>query len=172
MRDDHHIFVGPTSNFVPFYSPWMSLLLPWPAKWHVFVLIILSDPATPNSISVGSPLLIHGLEHFFTWQKLLQPYKASTWSSSSLQLLSSCGVRQSSTGSFFTSWWAVQIEILSWIVSVCPALLQPGIARWEMPFLLELARESDYDTRLNGWHITRGTQPKERMSCLGSHCYN
>jgi hypothetical protein len=69
--DDHHNSVGPTSNFVPFYSPWMSLLLPWPIKWHVFVLVILGDPTTPNSISVDSPLLIHGLEHFFRWWKLL-----------------------------------------------------------------------------------------------------
>jgi hypothetical protein len=43
----------------------------------VFMLVILSYPTTPNSISVGSPLLIHGLEHFFMWRKLRQPYKAS-----------------------------------------------------------------------------------------------
>jgi hypothetical protein len=116
--DDHHISIGPTSNFVPFYSPWMSLLLPWPTKWHVFVLAILGDPTTPNSILVGSPLLIHGPEHFFTWRKPLQPYKASTWSSISLQLVSSCGVGKSSTGSFLTGWWAAQISILSQIVPV------------------------------------------------------
>jgi hypothetical protein len=118
--DDHHISVGPTLNFIPFYSPWMSLLLPWPTKWHVFVLVILGGPTTPNSISVGSPLLIHGLEHFFMQQKPLQPYKASAWSSSSLQLVSSCGVGKSSIGSFLTGWWAAQIAILSWIVPVHP----------------------------------------------------
>jgi hypothetical protein len=118
--DDHHISVGPTSNLVPFYSPWISLLLPWPTKWHVFVLFILGDPATPNSISVGSPFLIRGLEHFFIWQKLLQPYKASAWSSSSLQLVSSGHVGKSSIGSLLTGWWAAQITILSWIVPVRP----------------------------------------------------
>jgi hypothetical protein len=71
--DVHHISVEATLNFVPFYSPWMSLMLPWPIKRHVF---ILGDPATPTSILVGSSLLGCGLEHFFTWQKLLQPYKA------------------------------------------------------------------------------------------------
>jgi hypothetical protein len=118
--DDHHNFVEPTSNFVPIYSPWMSLLLTWPTKCHVFVLVILGDPTTPNSISVGSPLLIHGLEHFFMWQKPLQPYKASAWSSGSLQLMSSCGVGKSTAGSFLTGWWADQIAILSWIVPVHP----------------------------------------------------
>jgi hypothetical protein len=37
-----------------------------------------------------------------------------------------------------------------------------------MPFPLDLARESDYDTHPNECHITRGTQPKEKMSCLES----
>jgi hypothetical protein len=55
--DDHLISVGPTLNFVPFYSPWMSLLLPWPTKWQVFVLFILDDPTMPNSSSKASPFL-------------------------------------------------------------------------------------------------------------------
>jgi hypothetical protein len=42
---DHHISVGPTSNFVPFYSPWM-LLPRWPIKRHAFVLFILGDPCS------------------------------------------------------------------------------------------------------------------------------
>jgi hypothetical protein len=118
--DDDHNSVGPTSNCVPFYSPWMSLLLPWPTKWHVFVLVILGDPTTPNSISVGSPLLIHGLEHFFMWWKPLQLYKTFAWSSSSLQLVSSCGVGKSTAGSFLTGRWVAQIVIFSWIFPVRP----------------------------------------------------
>jgi hypothetical protein len=55
--DDHYISVGPTSNFIPIYSPWMSLLLPWATKWQVFVLFILGDPTMPNSSSKASPFL-------------------------------------------------------------------------------------------------------------------
>jgi hypothetical protein len=76
-------------------------MLMWPIKWHAFVFII-GDPATPNSVSVGSPLLVCGLEHFFTWEKPLQPYKASTRSSRSLQLMSTGGVGKSTAGSFLT----------------------------------------------------------------------
>jgi hypothetical protein len=174
--DDHNISIGPTSNFVPFYSPWMSLLLPWRTKWHVFVLVILGDPTTPNSTSVGSPLLIHGLEHFFAWQKPLPSYKASTWPSRSLQLVSSCGIGKSITGSCPTcSWMVGELPKLQSCLEFCwfaQAFLQPGIARWETPFLLELAWESDYDTHLNGWRITQDMQPKGMMSCLKSHCYN
>jgi hypothetical protein len=89
-----------------FVPPWRSFMPPWPFKRHAFMLFILSNPAMPNSILVGSPLLIGGLEHFSTWQKPLQPYKASAWPSSPLQLMSSCGVGKSSVGSFLTGWWA------------------------------------------------------------------
>jgi hypothetical protein len=37
---------------------------------------------------------------------------------------------------------------------------------------IELAQESDYDTRPNRWRITRGTQPKGKISCLESCCYD
>jgi hypothetical protein len=79
-------------------------MFPWTIKWHALVLFILSNPATPNSISVGSPLLIRGLEHFFTCQKPLQPYKDYAGSSSSLQLVSSCGVGKPTVNSFLTGW--------------------------------------------------------------------
>jgi hypothetical protein len=49
---------------------------------------------------VGSPLLIHGLEDFFMWRKLLQPYKASALPSMSLQLMSLVVLEKSITGSF------------------------------------------------------------------------
>jgi hypothetical protein len=77
-------------------------------------------PLRQTSISVSSPLLIHQPWTFFTWWKPLQQYKAHAWSSSSLQLVSSCGVVNSTAGSFLTSWWAAQIAILSWIVPVRP----------------------------------------------------
>jgi hypothetical protein len=65
------------------------------------------------------------------------------------------------------SWLFDELSKLQSCLELCrftQALLQPGIARWETPFQLELARESDYDTHLNGWHITRDTQSKWRMS--------
>jgi hypothetical protein len=102
-NDIHHISVKTTSNSVPFiHSPWRSLLPPWPIKWHTFMLFILGDPATPNSTSVGSPLLTHGHKDFINWQNPLQPYQASSRSSSSLQLVSSCGDGKPSAGSFLT----------------------------------------------------------------------
>jgi hypothetical protein len=98
----HHISMETTSNFISFFSSWMPLNLPWPIKRHTFVLFILDDPSMPNSTSVGSPLLIRGLEDFFTWQSPLQPYKASSWSSSSLQLMSCCGVGKPTAGLLLT----------------------------------------------------------------------
>jgi hypothetical protein len=73
------------------------------------------------------------------------------------------------------SWLVDELPKLQSCLKLCQltqALLQPRTARWETTFLMELAQESDYDTHLNGWHITRGTQPKGRMSCLEFHCYD
>jgi hypothetical protein len=77
-------------------------------------------PLRQNSTSLGSHLFICEVEHFFTWQKPLQPYKAYAWSSGYLQLMSSFGVGKSTVGSFLIGWWAAQIIILSWIVPVRP----------------------------------------------------
>jgi hypothetical protein len=75
-------------------------------------------------------------------------------------------------GSFLTSWWAVQIVILPWIVSVHPDTSPARIARWKTSFPSELAWESDYNMRSNGWYITRGMQSKGKMSYLESRCYD
>jgi hypothetical protein len=74
--------------------------------------------------------------------------------------------------SFLTGWWAAQIAILSWIVPVHPGASLARIVRSETTFPLELARESDYDTRSNEWRSTQGTQPKGKMPCLRSRCYD
>jgi hypothetical protein len=66
-------------------------------------------------------------------------------------------------------WLVDELTKLQSYLELCrftQTLLQPRIARWETSFPLELAWESDHGTRLNGWCITRGTQPKGRMSCL------
>jgi hypothetical protein len=36
----------------------------------------------------------------------------------------------------------------------------------------KLAKRSHLQLLLNGWRITRGTQPKRRVLCLESYCYN
>jgi hypothetical protein len=66
------------------------------------------------------PCIFVSLECFFTRWKPLQQYKVYARSSSSLQLVSSCGVGNSTAGSFLTGWWAAQVVILSWIVPVHP----------------------------------------------------
>jgi hypothetical protein len=66
-------------------------------------------------------------------------------------------VGKPTVGSFLTSWWAAQIVILSWIVPVRPSASPDRTVKWETPFPLELAQESDYYTHPNGWRITRGT---------------
>jgi hypothetical protein len=45
------------------------------------------------------------------------------------------------------------------------ALLQPWLQDGK-------CRKSNYGTLPNGWCITQGTQPKGKMSCLKSWCYN
>jgi hypothetical protein len=133
----------------PFNSPWTTLMLPWPIKWHTYVLFILGDPATPNSTSMDSPLLICGLQDFFTGQKPLQPYKASAWSPSSLQLVSSCGVGKPTVGSYLTGWRAAQIAILSWIVPVHPGASLVRVAWWKASFPIRIG------PRIQLWHSFR-----------------
>jgi hypothetical protein len=147
-------------------------MLPWPIMWHAFMTFILGDPAMPNSTSVGLPLLIRGLEDFFTWRTPLQLYKDSAWSPSSLQLMSFCGVGKPTAGSFLTDWWAVQIIILSWIMPVHPGASPARIARWKVSSPIRIG------PRIQLWHssqrmcITWGTQLKGKMPCLRSRCYD
>jgi hypothetical protein len=65
-----------------------------------------------------------------------------------------------------------QITMLFWIVPVYPDASQAKIVRWKSYFRLELARESNYNTLLNGRCITRYMQMERMMFCLESHCYN
>jgi hypothetical protein len=169
---DHHISIRPTSNFVPFYSPWMSLLLPWPTKWQVSCCSFSVTPLHQILSWWVHPCLFVG------WNTSLRGGNRFSRIKLPHDLLAPCN-------SCFLVVLENQVPVHSWLADELPklqsclelcrftqALLQPGIARWETPFLLELARESDYDTRLNRCLISQGTEPKGRMSCLECRCYN
>jgi hypothetical protein len=72
-------------------------------------------------------------------------------------------------------WLVDELSKLQSCLELCrfiQALLQLGLQDGKHPFLLELARESNYGTLPNGWRITQATQPKGKMSYLKSHCYD
>jgi hypothetical protein len=70
-------------------------------------------------------------------------------SASYLQLVSSCGVGKLTIGSSLTSWWDVQIAILSWIVPVCLDSSPAEIARWKVPSLIRIG------PRIQLWHSSQ-----------------
>jgi hypothetical protein len=51
-------------------------------------------------------------------------------------------------------------------------LLKTKVARWKTYFLIGISKRPMCIIRQNGWHITRGMQPKRRVLRLESHCYN
>jgi hypothetical protein len=147
-------------------------MLPWPIKRHAFICSfsvtllcqILSRWVHPCLV-VGSNTSSHG-KNRCNLIKLLH------------NILAPCNpclfVVLGKTNRRFIFYWLMSCPncnlILNCVGSTWASL--DRIARWETPFPLELAREFDYHTHPNGWCITRGTQPKGKMSCLGSHCYD
>jgi hypothetical protein len=72
-------------------------------------------------------------------------------------------------------WLVDELSKLQYGLELChftQVLLQPGLQDGKWPFLSELTRESNFNTLPDGWRIIRGTQPKGKMSCLESRCYD
>jgi hypothetical protein len=159
-------------EFQSFDSAWRFFMLTWPIKWHAFMSFLLCDPLCQILTRRIHPFLFVGLKissHDKTRCSLIK---------FSHDLLSPCNLcllvvlENQPPIHFLTSWWAIQIINLSWIVPVRPVASPARIARWKSPFSIGIAQESDYDTLPNGWSINWGTQPKGKMSCLESCCYD
>jgi hypothetical protein len=170
---DHHISIGSTSNFIPFYSPWMSLLPPLAHQAACFRVVHSRWPHDANSTLVSNPCSLVGLKipsHDVTHCSLIElPHDR-------LPRCSSCLVVVLQKKQPLVCSWLVdelsKITILSRIVSDRLGASPIGIPRWKMPLSLELVRESDYDSLPNRWRITQGTQPERKTSCLESRCYD
>jgi hypothetical protein len=71
--------------------------------------------------------------------------------------------------------WLMSSSKLQPCLELCQfaqALLKTELQGEKCISLLALARGSNYDILLDGWRITRDTQPKRKILFLDSCCYN
>jgi hypothetical protein len=167
----------PISNFV--YLIHLFICTPWSITWHIFMSLPLDGFAMSITPLVSSSLLILGpstsspnvtalnmkkshcntnkpphdflvLCEFVPYSLCRKPNRRFAWLVDELSKLQPC----------------LELCRFAW------ALLKPRLQDRKCHFLREWHENQIIISFLNGWCITRGTQPKREMVCLKSRCCN
>jgi hypothetical protein len=152
------------ANFVR--SIHLFVVLLWSIAWHVFVSHLLDDFVESITLMVSSSLLILGpsaSSSCVTAPSLKGRCheQASSWRLCEL-CLTPC-LENSTAGSLLTSWQAVQIANLPWIMPVHPGASQARICKMESVTSSRNGKRTKIIIFFqNGWHISRGTQPESK----------